>query len=100
MASKKKANELIESSALTSFQKSVLMECPKIPRGETRTYSQIAKAIGKPKAHRAVANALAKNPFAPEIPCHRVVAKNGIGGYSGKGGAKKKRMLLEKEKSI
>ena len=80
---------------LTPFQRSVLRACAKIPRGQTRTYSQLARAIGKPKAARAVGNALAKNPLAPKIPCHRVVrADGGLGGYSGRGGAKKKKQLL------
>jgi methylated-DNA-[protein]-cysteine S-methyltransferase len=51
-----------------------------------------------PFAVRAVANAIGKNPFPPKIPCHRVIRANGsIGGYSGKGGIKRKRLLLKKE---
>ena len=58
----------------------------------------MAKAIGKPLAARAVANAIGKNPYAPKIPCHRVVRYDGsLGGYSGKGGVKIKRFLLKKE---
>ena len=58
----------------------------------------MAKAIGKPLATRAVANAIAKNPYAPKIPCHRVIRSDGsIGGYSGKGGVKTKRSMLKKE---
>jgi O-6-methylguanine DNA methyltransferase len=88
-------------SSLTPFQRSVLLECAKIPRGETRTYSQIAAAIGKPKAARAVGNALAINPLAPLIPCHRVVRGDGkLGGYSAKGGARKKRKLLARERAL
>lgn len=68
----------------------------KIARGETRSYKQIAEAIGKPKAYRAVGNALKKNNNPRAVPCHRVVRSDGrIGGY--KRGAKKKRELLEKE---
>ena len=85
-------------SKLTPFQRAVLLACSRIPKGQTRTYSQIARAIGKPKAARAVGNALAKNPFAPLIPCHRVVKSDGSpGGYSGKGGVKTKRRLLAAE---
>jgi O-6-methylguanine DNA methyltransferase len=63
-----------------------------------RTYGWIARAIGKPGAARAVGTALAKNPFAPTIPCHRVVRSDGgSGGYSAKGGLKKKVLLLKKE---
>ena len=69
-----------------------------IPKGETRTYLNVAKAINKPKAIRAVANAIGKNPYAPEIPCHRVIRTDGsLGGYSGPGGIKKKRKLLISE---
>jgi methylated-DNA-[protein]-cysteine S-methyltransferase len=58
----------------------------------------VAKSIGKPLAARAVANAIGKNPYAPKIPCHRVIRSDGsLGGYSGKGGVKTKRLLLKKE---
>jgi methylated-DNA-[protein]-cysteine S-methyltransferase len=81
------------------FQK-VWLACCRIPRGKTVTYSQLATSIGHPKAQRAVGQALSKNPFAPTIPCHRVVASNGtIGGYSGKGGIKAKTKLLKKERN-
>ena len=71
----------------------------KIPKGEVRTYLQVAKAIGKPKAHRAVANAVGENPYPPKIPCHRVIRTDGsLGGYSGKGGIKTKLRLLRSEK--
>ena len=70
----------------------------KIPRGSVKTYSQVAKGIGKPLSVRAVANAIGKNPYAPKIPCHRVIRSDGsLGGYSGKGGVKTKRFLLKKE---
>ncbi len=83
---------------LTPFQRSVLLECAKIPKGRTKTYSQLARAIGKPNAARAVGNALARNPLAPIIPCHRVIRSDGkLGGYSGTGGTAKKRYLLKKE---
>ena len=82
----------------TKFQLKVWAYLRKIPRGSLKTYSQVAKAIGKPRAVRAVANAIAKNPYAPKIPCHRVIRSDGsLGGYSGKGGVKTKRFLLEKE---
>ena len=83
----------------TKFQIKVWIYLKKIPRGEVRTYLQVAKAIGKPKAHRAVANAVGKNPYPPKIPCHRVIRTNGsLGGYSGKGGIKTKLRLLRSEK--
>ena len=82
----------------TSFQLKVWGYLRKIPRGSTRTYSQVAKGIGKPLAVRAVANAIGKNPYAPRIPCHRVIRSDGsLGGYSGKGGIKTKKLLLKKE---
>ena len=82
----------------TKFQLKVWTYLRKIPRGSLRTYSQVAKAIGKPRAVRAVANAIGKNPYAPKIPCHRVIRSDGsLGGYSGKGGLKTKRFLLKKE---
>ena len=82
----------------TEFQKKVWAYLRKIPRGSVKTYSQVAKGIGKPLAVRAVANAIGKNPYAPKIPCHRVIRSDGsLGGYSGKGGVKTKRFLLKKE---
>ena len=86
-------------NALTPFERKVLAECCKIPAGKTISYSELAGRIGNPNSARAVGNALAKNPLAPLIPCHRVVKSDGtIGKYSGKGGVKMKRMLLEKER--
>jgi methylated-DNA-[protein]-cysteine S-methyltransferase len=83
---------------LTPFQCSVLFECARIPKGKTITYAELARRIGKPHAARAVGNALAKNPLAPIIPCHRVVRADGkTGGYSAKGGAAAKERLLKKE---
>ena len=82
----------------TKFQLKVWTYLSKIPRGSVKTYSQVAKAIGKPLAVRAVANAVGKNPYPPKIPCHRVIKSDGsLGGYSGKGGVKNKRSLLKKE---
>ena len=82
----------------TTFQLKVWKYLKKIPRGSVKTYSQVAKGIGKPLAVRAVANAIGKNPYAPRIPCHRVIKSDGsLGGYSGKGGIKTKKSLLKKE---
>ena len=83
----------------TKFQIKVWNYLKKIPKGKLRTYSQVAIAINKPLAVRAVANAIGKNPLPPMIPCHRVVKSDGsLGGYSGKGGIATKRILLKKEK--
>ena len=69
----------------TKFQLKVWNYLKKIPKGKVETYLQVAKAIGKPKAFRAVANAVGKNPYPPKIPCHRVIRSDGsLGGYSGK----------------
>ena len=85
----------------TNFQKMVWTELKKIPFGETRTYQEIAIAIGKPKAARAVANACGKNPYPIIIPCHRVVRSDGtIGGFTGDGGIEKKRQLLRQENHL
>ena len=82
----------------TKFQLKVWKYLKTIPRGQLRTYLQVAKAIKKPKAARAVANAIGKNPYAPKIPCHRVIRSDGsLGGYSGKGGINTKRKLLKLE---
>jgi methylated-DNA-[protein]-cysteine S-methyltransferase len=85
----------------TNFQKMVWTELKKIPFGETRTYKEIAVAIGKPKAARAVANACGKNPYPIIIPCHRVVRSDGtIGGFTGDGGIEEKRQLLRQENHL
>ena len=82
----------------TKFQLKVWNYLKKIPKGEIRTYSEVAKAIKRPKAVRAVANAIGKNPNAPKIPCHRVIRSDGkLGGYSGPGGIKTKKKLLKSE---
>ena len=82
----------------TQFEKDVWEAIDKIPFGETRTYKELASSIGHPKAYRAVANACGKNPNPVSTPCHRVISSDGtIGGYSGKGGIKKKKALLKKE---
>ena len=82
----------------TKFQLKVWVYLKKIPRGSVKTYSQVARGIRKPLAARAVANAIGKNPCAPKIPCHRVIRSDGsLGGYSGKGGTKTKKLLLKRE---
>ena len=86
----------IDLSSYTDFEISVLKETRKIPYGKTKTYSDIAKAIGKPKAARAVGNALGKNRTPILIPCHRVIKSDGgLGGFSM--GLKWKKKLLEQE---
>ena|SRR3989344_1960111 len=78
------------------FNQKIWDALKKIPCGKVATYSQIAWAIGSPKAFRAVGTACGKNPNAPFVPCHRVITSNGfLGGYSG--GISKKIRLLAKE---
>ena len=85
----------------TKFQISVWNEIKKIPKGQTKTYKDIALALKKPKSSRAVANACGKNPLLIGIPCHRVIRSDGkLGGYSGKGGMKQKRKLLKEEGAL
>jgi AraC family transcriptional regulator, regulatory protein of adaptative response / methylated-DNA-[protein]-cysteine methyltransferase len=80
----------------TDFQRAVWRELRRIPAGATRSYADVARAIGKPKATRAVANACGANPLPVVVPCHRVIAKDGsIGGYTG--GLHIKRALLDAE---
>ncbi len=82
---------------LTEFEKAVYEAVLSIPFGSTRSYRWVAQKIGRPNSARAVGNALNKNPYAPYVPCHRVVASDGsLGGYSL--GLKKKRLLLDREK--
>ena len=82
----------------TKFQKKVWNYLKTIRKGTVKSYKQVAIAINRPKSVRAVANAVGKNPFAPKIPCHRVIRSDGLlGGYSGKGGVKTKKLLLKRE---
>ena len=82
----------------TKFQKKVWNYLKTIKKGSVKSYKEVAIGINRPKSARAVANAVGKNPFAPKIPCHRVIRSDGsLGGYSGKGGHKTKRKLLKKE---
>ena len=82
----------------TKFQRKVWNYLKSIPRGKTKTYKQVAIAINRPNSIRAVANAVGKNPYPPKIPCHRVIRSDGhLGGYSGKGGIRTKKLLLKKE---
>lgn len=82
----------------TAFQRRVWNELRKIPYGETRSYGEIARAIGQPAAMRAVGHACATNPIAIVVPCHRVVRSDGqLGGYAG--GINRKQALLERERA-
>jgi O-6-methylguanine DNA methyltransferase len=81
----------------TSFQRAVWEELLRIPFGETRTYAEIARAVGRPAAVRAVGAANGANPIALVVPCHRVVATGGkLGGYGGGLPLKKRLLALER----
>ena len=82
----------------TKFQLKVWKYLKNIKKGTVKTYKEVAIAIKSPKSARAVANACAKNPYAPKVPCHRVIRTDGnLGGYSAPGGVKTKKKLLKKE---
>lgn len=88
----------IDLSHLTAFQRRVLEETRKVPRGQVATYAQIAKRIGQPKAVRAVGQALRRNPVPIVVPCHRVIASDGsLGGYGGEMRSRHKLQLLQLE---
>lgn len=85
---------------ITEFQRKVYLALLDIPRGETVTYRQLAERIGC-RSPQAVGQALRRNPFAPDVPCHRVVAADGsLGGYCGERQGEmieRKRLLLQEE---
>jgi methylated-DNA-[protein]-cysteine S-methyltransferase len=86
----------LDYSGLTEFQKRVLEAAQTIPRGETRTYGEVAAQMGKPGGARAVGRALSVNPFPIIIPCHRVLSKKGLGGFAW--GPELKKRLLQIER--
>ena len=68
---------------MTKFQSECYEALKKVPKGKVITYAGIARMVGRPKAHRAVGSAMNKNPYAPQVPCHRVVKSNGdLGGFA------------------
>ncbi len=82
---------------MSTFTENVWKKCSEIPKGKVTTYQELARAL-RTNAHRAVGTALGKNPYAPRVPCHRVVCSDGrIGNYSGRGGMNGKINLLRKE---
>ena len=84
------------NSRLTKFEQAVLATVRRIPKGRVVTYASLARAIGRPRAARAVGQALNKNPHLVTVPCHRVVRSDGmLGGY--RQGARQKKKLLTGE---
>lgn len=95
-----KQEVLAGMKSYTPFQQAVWLACMSIPEGQTRSYKWLAERIGRPGAVRAVGSALGKNPFAPLVPCHRVIKSDGtLGGFSAPGGLRAKLALLKRERS-
>lgn len=84
----------------TDFQVAVWKELYKIPKGATVTYGEIAKRISRPRSSRAVGNAVGSNKLTILVPCHRVVAAGGLGGYSAEGGIETKKKILKIENAL
>ena len=87
----------LDLSGFNDFHRKVISVVMGIPRGRTMTYGQVATLAGHPGAARAVGSVMAKNPFVILVPCHRVVAKEGLGGFAW--GIEAKKRLLEFEAS-
>jgi O-6-methylguanine DNA methyltransferase len=96
---KRSVFELALDLRATDFERAVYAQMQAIPYGETRSYAQLARALGRPGAFRAVGGASAANPLALVIPCHRVIASDGrLGGYGG--GLELKARLLAMERAV
>lgn len=94
---------VMNASGITEFQRKVYLELLNVPCGKTISYGELARRIGC-KSAQAVGQALRRNPFAPDVPCHRVIASDGsIGGFGGDRDGEKierKKRLLEMEKAL
>jgi O-6-methylguanine DNA methyltransferase len=91
----------LDYSTSTAFDRMVYRTLYHVPYGTTITYKNLAKMCGSASYARAVARALARNPFPLAVPCHRVIRSDGgLGGFSARGGVKLKRKLIEMEKSF
>lgn len=91
----------VDLRPLTDFQRQVLLAAAEVPRGRIATYAQIAQRIGRPRAARAVGQALGRNPVPIVIPCHRILASDGtLGGYSARDGIQTKMRLLRLEGAL
>ena len=94
------ADMKLDTDWMSPFQKRVIDACRCIPYGSTVTYGQLAQAAGSPGAARAVGTVMRNNQFPIIVPCHRVVAAAGLGGFSAMGGVDTKRRLLEMENAM
>lgn len=94
-------DKVLTSTTITSFQRRVYIALLEVPAGETITYGELARRIGCRSA-QAVGQALKRNPYAPDVPCHRVIAADGsLGGYNGRRDGEeleRKRQLLNSER--
>jgi methylated-DNA-[protein]-cysteine S-methyltransferase len=88
----------LDLSGCTPFQRSIYAKARSIPRGKTQSYGELAARAGKPRAARAVGRAMAANPFVILVPCHRVTAKSGLGGFAWGQKTKEKMLMLEERK--
>lgn len=85
----------LDMDGIAEFHRRVYEFSRRIPPGQTRTYGEVARALGEPGAARAVGQALGANPFAPIVPCHRILAAgSGLGGFSARGGVDTKLRML------
>ncbi len=89
----------IANEDMTAFQKSVVEACRRIPAGDTISYGGLAAKVGRPGAARAVGTVMRKNAFPIIVPCHRVVAASGLGGFTGPQGVSTKVQLQAVEKT-
>jgi methylated-DNA-[protein]-cysteine S-methyltransferase len=97
---RKNASRLSGSMPVTPFARRVYEIVSKIPRGETRTYGEVAKAAGRPGAARAVGTIMSKNRDTKRVPCHRVIRADGMVGEYAFGGSKAKLALLKREGAL
>ncbi|MFH0901206.1 MAG: methylated-DNA--[protein]-cysteine S-methyltransferase [Pseudomonadota bacterium] len=89
----------LDLRGIRGFRRQVFEAARQLPLGGTVSYGELGTLAGSPRAARAVGQAMARNRFPLVIPCHRVVASNGLGGFSGSGGLKLKKLLLAFEQS-
>ena len=91
----------LDYEGVPEFQQRVYEAARAIPPGRVKTYGELARELGEPGASRAVGQALGHNPFAPLVPCHRIMAANGAsGGFSADGGVRTKLKILEIERAV
>lgn len=90
----------VELRGLTPFERKVLSACATIPRGEVRSYGELAAMVGQPTASRAVGGVMSRNPVPLLLPCHRVVQSGGSLGHYGLGGTPVKERLLQMEGAL